>query len=64
MSHETDIPEVGLKNPPGFTIDLDRLRAFEAGLDPRYPEHPGADAGQCVSGYGARPRNHPGAEQD
>jgi hypothetical protein len=50
MSHKTDIPEVGLKNPPGFTIDLDRLRVFEAGLDPRYPERSAIPA--TVLGYG------------
>ncbi len=42
--------EARLANPPGFDIDPDLLRAFERGLDPRYPERSHIPA--RVLGYG------------
>ncbi len=44
------MPHVILKNPPGFEIDLERLRAFERGLNPRRPERSAIPA--QVLGYG------------
>lgn len=42
--------EFTVKNPPGFEVDVEALRAFEEGLDPRYPEKGAIPA--RVLGYG------------
>jgi len=39
-----------LRHPPGYTVDLDTLCAFERGLDPVHPEHSAIPA--RVLGYG------------
>lgn len=47
MDHTAD---VYLQNPAGYQVDLDALRAFERGLDPRQPEQSRIPA--RVLGYG------------
>lgn len=42
--------ETQFKNPPGFDLDLEVLRTFERGLDPRVPERSAIPA--RVLGYG------------
>src|SRR5574341_84505 len=42
--------DIRLKNPPGYNLDVDVLRVFEKGLDPRYPENGSIPA--RVLGYG------------
>lgn len=44
------MPTIDMKNPVGYNLDLDQLRAFEDGLDPRHPEQSKIPA--RVLGYG------------
>jgi hypothetical protein len=50
MSAAAETAGMRLKNPPGYTIDGEMLRAFEQGLDPAHPERSWMPA--RVLGYG------------